>query len=1287
MSSFVHVPLASGWGGFRKAGLAAALAGLGLLSATSAQAQAPVIYGIGTLTQNVTSTDNVNITAGTQGLVLIDPATGEAISPTGTTISFATGLTNPFTGLPILATAPAPTPISGVTMGKIVGSDYRPNTGEFFVLGYDADPAVTGNNAQLYTLDTSTGAAAPVGAAMRLELGATDRIGFDFNPTVDRIRITSALTQTNYRVNPSTGTALPDGQLAYNPGNATATPPVPADANSGVTPGIGAVAYLNSYIGSTGTTLLDFDELHNGILSVQNPPNDGVLNTQGLVRFQIVGGNSPGNYAVGSPKSIDFDVYYNPATGANEAYLIEVTQANGQGRSSTNFYSFDLTTRVATQRVTPEGEITVPSVVPFQIHDIAARIAPPTQPALVGRELYALAAGNLVSFDSGNPGIIRSAVSFGAGLTAGQTVVGFDFRPLDGVLYALGYDARVAANNARLYTVNLSTGALTGIGGPITLALGAAGSAIGFDFNPTVDRIRVTSASNRANYRLNPLTGAVVQADGTLTNDVSAVAYTNNDNDVNTGTTLYGYDQTTNFVVRSTDANAGTYVNQGAGSGITVSSAGVDFDIFTDNSGSPATNSGYLVAAPTGTTADNLYTVDLAAGIVASAGRIGLGGNYTALAVPLTPTPINNVFTGVLTWNGSVSSAWNVAANWTPSFVPTATNDVVIPGDTPPNDPTVSEAEQARTVTLTTGAVLTTADGSGLSVSGNFINNGGSVAGSGSGVIALTGAVNQTIGGSSPTSFFNLSVGANGATLGSPAAIRHLLTLNGNLTTADRPLTLLSDDSGQGQVINAAGVVVGEATVQRAIEGSINPENIGYRHFSSPVANTRVSDLNSSTGSGFTAVLTQAYNDPANTSPRTTRPFPNVFGYDQDLIAGSTATDQKFNFDKGFFVPTDAFVANNERAGLQPGRGYTVNIADDVTVDFVGTLNNGPLTVGGLNHSAVEQGGYQFLGNPYPSALDWNTVSRNQIEPSLYVYKSTGKYTGFYSSYNNGASANGGTNVLPVAQGFFVLATPGATNGSVTFNNADRLTGYDNTPFQRGSAAARPELTLALRTDAGRGEQTVIYFEQGATTAYDAAFDANHLAGPGAPLSLSSAGGLSINGLPTLTSGADVVVPLELSAVTSGTYRLQVDALKNLPAGYHAFLRDALTGASTELTAHTSVALPLTAGTAAAGRYAVVFTTQAQVLATAPAALAQLAGVYPNPARGAASLLLPMALRGGKATPVQVVNSLGQVVLSRTLAAGAATVLELPLTNLTPGIYTVRAQTAVGLIVKRLTVQ
>ncbi|WP_354583656.1 choice-of-anchor D domain-containing protein [Hymenobacter sp. UYCo722] len=542
------------------------------------------------------------------------------------------------------------------------------------------------------------------------------------------------------------------------------------------------------------------------------------------------------------------------------------------------------------------------------------------------------------------------------------------------------------------------------------------------------------------------------------------------------------------------------------------------------------------------------------------------------------------------------------------------------------------------------------------------------------------GTVAQITGPGLPAQVLNLGVlNPANVTLSQAVAVAGVVRLqSGSLNTGGRTLTLLSSAAGTALVDNSGGgAVVGTATVQRYIDPSINGGR-GYRHYSSPVANSTVGDLSTAT---YTPVVNPAY----NTLGSSVTPFPTVFGYDETRV-NTSGNASPIDFDKGYFSP------NTLGDALEVTRGYTVNIPGTETVDFVGNLNNGSLATPTLTRGSQTQSGWQLRGNPYPSPLDWAKVigagRAVNIENALYVFKSTGQYAGNYTSYVNGQSTNSGTNVLPLGQGFFVRVQAGQTTGSIAFANADRLTTPDNTPFQRGTTDSRTQLALALGNGTSR-TQTVMYFETGATSSFDRAFDARSLASPsGLVLATENAPAepLSINGQPLLT-GADVLLPLRLAATTTGTYTLAVDNLANLPTGYHAYLRDALTGTYTDLATTATLSLSLTANAPAGGRYAVLFSTQPRVLATAPAALAQLASVYPNPAHGTATLLLPMALRGTAATAVSVIDNLGRTVLTRTLAAGTAETLELPLGGLAAGVYSVQARTAVGLVAKRLVVE
>ncbi|MBF9142656.1 endo-1,4-beta-xylanase [Hymenobacter properus] len=646
---------------------------------------------------------------------------------------------------------------------------------------------------------------------------------------------------------------------------------------------------------------------------------------------------------------------------------------------------------------------------------------------------------------------------------------------------------------------------------------------------------------------------------------------------------------------------------------------------------------------------------------------------------------VASTYTGPM-WTGNTSSAWSTASNWIANngapanalvsrnstyTLPLATDDAFFPGYAA-NQPTVSGAQAIRSVTLSgSGAALTTPAGSTLTLTGNLTNNGGALTGSGNGTIVLAGTAAQTIGGTSVSNFQNLTVGAAGANLAAAAGVRQLLSLAGNLTTNGRTFTLLSDATGTAMVVNANGTVVGNATVQRYIDQA-NP-GLGYRHYAPPVSGSTVADLQTS---GYTPVVNPAYNTQGNTVTT----FPTVFAYNPSRLFASAdlATSA---FDYGWESPTALSDA------LNPGQGYTVNIPASQTVDFVGALNNGAISRSGLTRTAQPESGWQLLGNPYPAPLDWETVSTTGLDAAVYVFRSSGQYAGTYSSYvRGGASTNGGANLLPVAQGFFVRTSSAATPGAINFSNTARATTYASPVFQR-STTTDPLVRLDLRAATGPADETVVSFASGASAGFDATADAYKLTASGAPVlasEISATEFLSINTLPAL-GAADVSVALRVVAPQAGAYTLRATELLNLPAGRYAYLRDAQTGILFDLSQPAGYTVSLAAGPAATGRFALLI-TQNRVLATAPAALSQQVALYPNPAHGSVSLSLPAAL-GSQAVAVSLLNALGQTVLHQTLPASTDLLRPLSLPGLAPGIYTVRLQTAAGTVSKRLTIE
>lgn len=354
----------------------------------------------------------------------------------------------------------------------------------------------------------------------------------DFNPTVDRIRLVTNTGQ-NLRLNPETGAvAATDGSIV-------------------TTSSITGVAYTNSKSGATSTTLYDIDAT-SGKLFKQNPPNNGTLEEVGSLGFTFTG-----------QAALDI-------SPDNSAALMSATSG-----TKNNLYKVNLET----------GKAENLGALSQKIIDLAI----PTEPVA-----YAVDNMNMLQiFNPMNPMPVSKTIT---GLQAGENILGIDFRPLNGQLYALG-------SSSRIYTLNLGTGAATAVGNQLPNLL--VGSDFGFDFNPTVDRIRVVSDLGQ-NLRLNPIDGTISAIDGMInpgTPTLSGAAYSENFAGATT-TSLFVIDHNTDKLYLQSPPNNGTLVERGAlGINITNSNG---FDI------GSTSNKAYLLA--TVNSENKIYSVNTTTG-------------------------------------------------------------------------------------------------------------------------------------------------------------------------------------------------------------------------------------------------------------------------------------------------------------------------------------------------------------------------------------------------------------------------------------------------------------------------------------------------------------------------------------------------------------------------------------------------------------------------------------------------------------------------------------------------
>jgi hypothetical protein len=229
-------------------------------------------------------------------------------------------------------------------------------------------------------------------------------------------------------------------------------------------------------------------------------------------------------------------------------------------------------------------------------------------------------------FEENSPGAARNLAKI-TGLVGDTGVVGIDYRPANSELIGLG-------NAGGVYSLNIATGAATK---KSQLNVALNGSKFGIDFNPTVDRLRIVSDTGQ-NLRANVDTGATV-VDGALNytpgvtaTGVVGAAYTNNDADPGTATTLYDIDANLDQVDIQAPPNAGT-LNPTGKLGVDTSPI-AEADIYsTVRNGSTAEVQGFAVLTVGGRS--GFYKLALFSGKAAARGTFATSNWVTGIAIPL----------------------------------------------------------------------------------------------------------------------------------------------------------------------------------------------------------------------------------------------------------------------------------------------------------------------------------------------------------------------------------------------------------------------------------------------------------------------------------------------------------------------------------------------------------------------------------------------------------------------------------------------------------------------------
>ena len=227
----------------------------------------------------------------------------------------------------------------------------------------------------------------------------------------------------------------------------------------------------------------------------------------------------------------------------------------------------------------------------------------------------------------------------------------------------------------------------------------------------------------------------------------------------------------------------------------------------------------------------------------------------------------------------------------------------------------------------------------------------------------------------------------------------------------------------------------------------------------------------------------------------------------------------------------------------------------DTTVAFEGVLNTGAQSTA-LTYTAAGStygDGWNFVGNSYPSAADWDATGWTKTGLALDAYHVWNGTT--YASWTvGGPGTNGATEFIPAGQGFFVQ-----TNAAGTLGMTDDVRAHSSQAFFKSEGSMANLLRLTI-SNGEVSDETVIYFNDNATAGLDYSYDATKLLAPAAPQAYTMIDDrkMAINTFNNY--GETSAVNMGINAPEAGEFTITAANIESFDAGTPIYLEDLITG-------------------------------------------------------------------------------------------------------------------------------
>jgi hypothetical protein len=514
------------------------------------------------------------------------------------------------------------------------------------------------------------------------------------------------------------------------------------------------------------------------------------------------------------------------------------------------------------------------------------------------------------------------------------------------------------------------------------------------------------------------------------------------------------------------------------------------------------------------------------------------------------------------------------------------------------------------------------------------------------------------------------------------------LTIAGEVDCGGKPVTLRSDATGTASIGQITGTL-NNATNMRverfipAISSPSSANNYGrrWRFISSPVQNATLQDIRQEmfvTGPGIGNTVGSIN---SNGFDATNTNSPTVFLYNE-VDTGSSS---------------NGWISINHIDSLvKPGVGYRLFVRGDrsdtnsigvansttpqtaVTMDLRGTLNQGnisiPITYTNSGAGNENKDGWNLIGNPYASAIDWDAIhdagrigspsdsvfsgtNYTNLAPSVWVYNPVTNTYEVYSATSNIGTGGLSNGIIASGQSFWIKAR--ANNPTLTITESHKTTSVGNGLFKNINNSA---FYLQLIRDSFNRDEMAVKYINGASTNNDI-YDVEKIA---SSTSVSSWGDdnldLTISCRPTTTNNDTIRLNVGGS---SGIYHFHFKNSKELAIMDRITLIDTYDKTATNLmtqksyTFNINTSIPQTFGR---NRFYIVISESDMLNVNEKEVADNTVFVYPNPSKG------NITIQTVAGSYYQLVDIEGRIV--KEGIANANTQLQ----NLEQGVYFLRME-------------